>query len=222
MRLPPYSNGGTLTLSRTNISRGKESYEMSEPTPANRPMRADAQRNYASLLKTARVAVSERGADIVLEDIARSAGVGIGTLYRHFPTRQDLLEAVFLDETNELRARAEELASAPVPFDALISWLRLQMDFAARGRSMGAAIMAAKHVEGTRISAANKAMHEAGKVLLLRAQAAEQIRTDVHIRDVIRLVYGIAMVNERASDPDGANRMLDLVIAGIRTKPSRD
>ncbi len=129
---------------------------MNEPTPANRPMRADAQRNYASLLKTARVAVSERGADIVLEDVARSAGVAIGTLYRHFPTRQDLLEAVFLDETNELRAQAEELASAPVPFDALMRWLRLQMDFAARGRSMGAAIMAAKHVPGTRIYAANK------------------------------------------------------------------
>src|SRR5260370_6104481 len=156
---------------------------MNEPPPANRPMRADAQRNYASLLKTARVAVSERGADIVLEDIARSAGVAIGTMYRHFPTRQDLLEAVFLDETNELREHAEELASAPVPFDALISLLRLQMDFAARGRSMGAAIMAAKQVPGTRIYAANRAMLEAGKVLFLPAQAAGQIPTDVSFVD---------------------------------------
>ena len=195
---------------------------MTESTQFNRPMRADAQRNYASLLSAARVAISERGADIVLEDVARSAGVAIGTLYRHFPTRQDLLEAVFLDETNELRAHAEELASAPVPFDALMNWLRLQMDFAAFGRSMGAAIMAAKHVPGTRIYAANKAMHQAGEVLLLRAQAAEQIRTDVQLVDVVRLVYGIVMVNEQASDPDGVNRMLDLVIAGIRTKPSRD
>jgi AcrR family transcriptional regulator len=195
---------------------------MNEPTQASRPLRADAQRNYISLLNAARVAVSERGADIVLEDVARSAGVAIGTLYRHFPTRQDLLEAVFLEETDELRAHAEELASVSVPLDALISWLRLQMVFAARGRSMGAAIMAAKHVPGTRIYNANKAMHEAGEVLLFRAQAAEQIRMDVHILDVIRLVYGIAMVNEHASDPDGANRMLDLVIAGIRTKPSQD
>jgi AcrR family transcriptional regulator len=195
---------------------------MNEPTPANRPMRVDAQRNYASLLNAARVAVSERGADIVLEDVARSAGVAIGTLYRHFPTRQDLLEAVFLDEANALRVHAEALASAPVPFDALMSWLRLQMDFAARGRSMGAAVMAAKHVAGTRIYTANRAMLEAGNVLLLRAQAAGHIRTDVHLVDVIRLVYGIVMVNEHASDPDGANRMLDLVIAGIRTKPSRD
>ncbi|MDQ2714683.1 MAG: TetR/AcrR family transcriptional regulator [Chloroflexota bacterium] len=195
---------------------------MNEPPQANRPMRADAQRNYASLLNAARVAISERGADIVLEDVARSAGVAIGTLYRHFPTRQDLLEAVFLDEANELRVHAEELASAPVPFDALMSWLRLQMDFAARGQSMGAAVMAAKRVPGTRSYAANKTMLEAGNVLLLRAQAAGHIRTDVHLVDVIRLVYGIVMVNEHASDPDGVNRMLDLVIAGIRTKPSRD
>ena len=195
---------------------------MNKPAPPQRPMRADAQRNYASLLKTARAAVSERGADISLEDIARSAGVAIGTLYRHFPTRQDLLEAVFLNETNELRAHAEALASAPVPLDALMSWLRLQMDFAARGRSMGAAIMAAKHVPGTSIYTANKAMLQAGEVLLLRAQAAEQIRTDVQLVDVLRLVYGIVLVNEHASDPDGANRMLNLVIAGIRTKLSRD
>ena len=190
---------------------------MNESTQVNRPMRADAQRNYANLLKTARVAVSEHGADIVLEDIARSAGVAIGTLYRHFPTRQDLLEALFLDAANGLKERAEELASAPVPLDALISWLRLQMDFASQGRSMGATVMAAKHVPGTRISAANKAMHEAGEVLLLRAQAAEQIRTNVQIVDVIRLVYGIVMVNQQAPDPDGVNRMLDIVIAGIRT-----
>ncbi|HVT96912.1 MAG TPA: helix-turn-helix domain-containing protein [Acidobacteriaceae bacterium] len=195
---------------------------MNKPAPANRPMRADAQRNYASLLSAARVAIAERGADIVLEDVARSAGVAIGTLYRHFPTRQDLLEAVFLDETNALRAHAEELASAPVPFDALMSWLRLQMDFAAFGRSMGAAIMAAKQVPGTRIYEANKAMHEAGNGLLLRAQAAGHIRTDVYLVDVMRLVYGIALVNEHASDPEGANRMLDLVIAGISTRPSRD
>src|SRR6201993_2203318 len=89
MRLPPhikrrdpqvslsYNNGGTLTLSRTSISRRTEEHEMHEPTPASRPLRADAQRNYASLLNTARVAVSERGADIVLEDIDKSAAVPI-------------------------------------------------------------------------------------------------------------------------------------------------
>jgi AcrR family transcriptional regulator len=180
-------------------------------------MRVDAQRNYDSLLNAAQVAVAERGGDIVLEDIARSAGVAIGTLYRHFPTRQDLLEAVFLDETNELRMHAEKFALASGHIDALVSWLHLQMNFAARGRSMGAAVMAAKHVQGTRIHTAFKAMCEAAEVLLQRAQATGEARTDVHIVDVLRLVYGIVLVNEHASDPDSANRMLDLVIAGIRT-----
>ncbi len=194
---------------------------MKEPRPARRPMRADAQRNHASLLNAARGAVAKQGADIVLEDIARSAGVAIGTLYRHFPTRQDLLEAVFLDETKGLLAQAEELVGAPDAFDALISWLRLQMDFAGLGRSMGAAILASKQVEGTRIYAATKAMHGAGNALMRRAQAAGQIRADVQLVDVMRLVYGIAMVNDRVADAAGANRMLDLVIAGISTTPSR-
>jgi AcrR family transcriptional regulator len=182
-------------------------------------MRADAQRNYASLLKAARAAVSERGADISLEDIARSAGVAIGTLYRHFPTRQDLLEALFVDEANELRVRAEALASAPAPFDAFITWLRLQMDFAARGQSMGAAVMAAKHDPGSNIYAANIAMIQSGAVLLQRAQDARYIRSDALLVDVIRLVYGIVMVNHHAADSEGANRMFDLVIDGIKTQP---
>jgi AcrR family transcriptional regulator len=188
-------------------------FAMSEPP--QRPLRADAQRNYASLVQAARVAVTERGPDISLEEVARSAGVAIGTLYNHFPTRQDLLEAVFLEETNELRLYAEELANSPDPLAALIQWLRLQMAFAGRGRSMGAAVMSAKHVPGTRIATANAAMHQAGEVLLQRAQATKQIRQDVTIRDVVRLVYGIVMVNEHAADPDSVNRMFDLIIAGI-------
>jgi AcrR family transcriptional regulator len=195
---------------------------MSETTQIGRPMRADAQRNYAKLLSTARIAVSEHGADIVLEDIARTSGVAIGTLYRHFPTRQDLLEAVFLDEANALKVRAEELANASNPIDALVEWLHLQMNFGARGHSMGAAVMTAKHVPGTKIYEANIAMHNAGAVLLQRAQAAGQIRTDIDVLEVMRLVYGIAMVSEHTSDPDGTNRMLDIVIAGIRTQPHQD
>jgi AcrR family transcriptional regulator len=208
-------------LSRGNIVNGEEEQKMSEVVQTSRPMRADAQRNYAKLLSTAREAVSEHGADIVLEDIARSAGVAIGTLYRHFPTRQDLLEAVFLDEANALKVRAEELANASEPIDALIEWLRLQINFGARGHSMGAAIMAAKHVPGTKIYEANMAMFTAGSTLLQRAQASGQVRTDVNGLDLIRLVYGITMVNEHASDPDGVKRMLDIVIAGISTKPSK-
>jgi len=190
---------------------------MSETVVRKGPRRADAQHNYDVILATARRAVAERGGDIVLEDIARDAGVGIGTLYRHFPTRQDLLEATFLDEALELRQFAEDLQSAPAPFDALIEWLRLQMDFGAHGRSMGAAVMNAKHTEGTEIQIACLDMREAGAVLLRRAQAAGEVRPDVDIVDVIRLMHGIVIANEQAPDQSRVNPMFDVVIAGIRT-----
>src|SRR5579859_1336459 len=89
-----------------------------------RPMRADAQRNYARLLDAASAAFLEHGADDVsLEEIARRAGVGIGTLYRHFPARQDLLEAVYRDQVESLRARAEQLRETQAPGDALAAFL---------------------------------------------------------------------------------------------------
>lgn len=180
------------------------------------PKRADAQRNYDTILRTARIAVAERGGDIVLEDVARDAGVGIGTLYRHFPTRQALFEAAFLDEALELRARAELLASEPSSFDALVSWLRLQMDLGAHGRSMGAAIMNAKHTEGTEIQMACASMREAGAVLLRHAQEMGDVRSDVEMVDVLRLIHGIVLASEQAPDPERVERMFDLVMAGIR------
>jgi AcrR family transcriptional regulator len=189
---------------------------MSQVTATKPPRRADAQRNYDRILAVARAAVAERGDDIVLEDIAREAGVGIGTLYRHFATRQELLEAAFLDEAEELRARAEGLVDEPAPLDALITWLRLQLDFGAHGRSMGAAVMNAKHTEGSDIQLACVSMREAGAVLLRRAQAAGEVRPGVEMPDVLRLMHGIVLVNEQApEDPGRAGRLFDLVIAGI-------
>jgi AcrR family transcriptional regulator len=189
---------------------------MSETVVRKGPRRADAQHNYDVILAAARAAVAERGGDIVLEDIARNAGVGIGTLYRHFPSRQELLEAAFLDEALELRQRAEDLKAAPAPLDALIDWLHLQMDFGAHGRSMGAAVMNAKHTEGTEIQIACVDMREAGGVLLRRAQDAGEVRLDVEIIDLLRLMHGIVIANEQAPDQSRVNPMFDLVIAGIR------
>jgi AcrR family transcriptional regulator len=190
---------------------------MSEATTTRAPRRADAQRNYDRVLAVAREAVAARGGDIVLEDIARDAGVGIGTLYRHFPTRQDLLEAAFLDEAVELRERAEKLAHEADSLGALVSWLRQQLDFGAHGRSMGAAVMNAKHTEGSEIQLACVAMRESGDVLLKRAQEAGAVRVGVDLPDVLRLIHAIAIANEQAPDPGQVQRMFDLLIAGIRT-----
>jgi AcrR family transcriptional regulator len=189
---------------------------MSQLIATQRLRRADAQRNYERILDVARMAVAERGADVVLEDIAREAGVGIGTLYRHFPNRQALFEAAFLDEAEELRQRAEDAAGGPSPLDALIGWLHLQMDFGARGRSMGAAVMNAKHTEGSEIQLACVAMRDAGAALLARAQAAGEVRAGVDMIDLLRLIHGVVLANEQAPEPERVERMFDLVIAGIR------
>jgi AcrR family transcriptional regulator len=191
---------------------------MSQATATGRPRRADAQRNYDRILAVARAKVADRGGDIVLEDIARDAEVGIGTLYRHFPTRQTLLEAAFLDEANELRRRADELAQGSAPFESLVSWLRLQMDFGAHGHSMGAAVMNAKHTDGSDIQLACQDMREAGAMLLKQAQADGSVRPGVVMSDILRVIHGIVLVNQQSPDIDEkrVSRMFDLVIAGIR------
>ena len=189
---------------------------MTGPTAPARRRRADAQRNYERLLVIARAAVDESGGDVSLEAVARDAGVAIGTLYNHFPTRQDLLEAVFLDDVHELQRSAGELADAADPLEALTGWLRAQLGFSARGRSMGAAVVSAKHAEGSEIYRANQAMQQAGAVLLERAQAAGVVRPGIGIIEVLRLVYGIGMAIDHAADPAGADKMFAIVVAGIR------
>jgi len=184
-----------------------------------RPRRADAQRNYDRILDVARAAVAEHGGDVVLEDIARQAGVGIGTLYRHFPNRQALLEAVFLDDAEHLRSVAEEMCEDcddRAPLGDLVEWLRLHLVFGARGRSMGAAVMNAKHTEGTKIYLACAEAREAGAILLSRAQEAGQVRADVDLADVLRLIHGVVIASEGDDDPERADRMFDLVIASLR------
>jgi AcrR family transcriptional regulator len=181
-----------------------------------KPLRADARRNREKVLMAARAAVTEGGCDVSLEDVARQAGVGIGTLYRHFPNRQALLEAAFLDQANELRTAAEERADDTDAWAALTGWLRLQLEFGAWGHSAGAAVMAAKQAEGTEIFTACQAMKGAGMVLFARAKAAGSVKPDVDFIDVLRMMHAIVMVNEAAPDPERVGRMFELVVGGMR------
>lgn len=191
----------------------------SEAHPHRRPRRADAQRNYDRLLAVARAATEQHGERISLEHVARDAGVAIGTLYNHFPTRHDLLAATFVDETEELRVRATELSSAPQPFAALEEWLRLHLQYSARGRSLGALVMARKHVEGSEMQRAFRAMRESGELLLARAVSSGAVRRDVELIDVLRLVWGIELITaEAAAPPERVDAMLEVVLDGIRRR----
>src|SRR5215468_7934667 len=155
-------------------------------------MRADAQRNYAKLLSAASAAFVESGADDVsLEEIARRAGVGIGTLYRHFPTRQALLEAVYRDQVDLLSARAEELLEAESPGDALAVWLRALMRFSSTKHTLTSALLANLGKDSDLLSSSSRVIRGAADTLLARAREAGVVRPDADSGDVIRLVHAV-------------------------------
>ena len=187
-------------------------------TAIERPMRADAQRNYAKLLGAASAAFVESGADDVsLEGIARRAGVGIGTLYRHFPTRQALLEAVYQDQAEQLAARADELLRSDSPAEAFAIWLHALVAFSSTKRSLTAAMVAILGKDSELMSMCSKLIKDSAEALLARAQQAGAVRADVNSTDVIRLMHGVSMVTEYApGDPGQADRMLALILDGLR------
>jgi AcrR family transcriptional regulator len=196
------------------------------PAPAvagdPRPMRADAQRNYARLLSAAMAAFTEHGADDTsLEEIARRAGVGIGTLYRHFPTRQALLEAVYRDQVEALRARAYELiGSDETPLAALAAWLRALTTFSSTKQSLTSALLATIGKDSDLLSSCSLVICDAADILLKRAQQSGDVRADADARDLIRLVHAVNIATQRApTDPGQSERLLGLILDGLRPQP---
>jgi len=183
------------------------------PSHLQPPKRADARRNYEKLLAAARQAFAETGPDASLEEIARRAGVGIGTLYRHFPTRQTLLEAVYVDEVEALGRSAAELADLP-PWEALTAWLRRYVSFAATKRALAEELSASIGSETTVFQLCRDSIFEAGEPLLERAQDAGVVRRDLSLIDVIRMVFGIAAIP--GADPGQIERILDVALDGLR------
>ena len=179
---------------------------------APRPQRADARRNYEKLVSAAREAFAEDGTSASLEDIARRAQVGIGTLYRHFPTRQHLLEAVYLDEVEAICRSAADLADLE-PWDALVTWLRQFVGFAATKRALAQEMLGTIGSDAEVFRTCRVAISSAGDELLGRAQAAGAVRADASFIDIARLLGGIASID---SDPEQIERILDIVIDGLR------
>ncbi|MEV4436956.1 helix-turn-helix domain-containing protein [Streptomyces sp. NPDC049585] len=185
-----------------------------------RPMRADARRNYERLLAEARTAFTKHGTDASLEDIARRAGVGIGTLYRHFPNRTALMSAVFQGEVDGLLARSHELLASPEPCRALVAWLRAIVTHASTYRGLSRALMAAQSDKASAMTRCSLPMREAGSALLARAQQAGAISPDVDIVDVMQLTNAIALAVEQSpDDPELADRLLTLTLRGLKARP---
>jgi AcrR family transcriptional regulator len=187
---------------------------------AAKGMRADALRNYQKLLAAAAEAFAERGTDDAsLEEIARRAGVGIGTLYRHFPTRQALLEAVYRDQVEALRARADELMATKPPAEALSSWLRDLIDFARTKRMLTTALLTTLNKDSEVMSSGSGIVRGAAADVLTHAQQAGAVRADADPGDLMRLVHAISMTTEWAGeDNEQADRMLALVVDGLRSQ----
>lgn len=184
---------------------------------APRPKRADARRNYDKLIAAAREEFAAEGTGATLEDVARRAGVGIGTLYRHFPTRQDLLEAVYLDEVQAICDSAEKYLDQP-PLEALTGWLHEFVGLAATKRVLAEELLAYVDRNSPVFSSCKAAIYGAGGELLKRAQDAGAVRTDVDISDVTKMVSGIAAIH--TADAEQIDRILGLALDGLRAGPN--
>ncbi|MBP2327616.1 AcrR family transcriptional regulator [Kibdelosporangium banguiense] len=183
-----------------------------------RPMRADARRNYERLLDAAKAAFAEHGTDAPLDDIAKRAGVGSGTLYRHFPTRLDLIEAVFQLQIQALLDQATELLAAPDAGEGLMQFLRLVINHSNTYRGLATALMVALNNADSAVArSCHQMIYGAGGRLLDRAQQEGAVRADVKLVDLLKLVNGISLVTEKDSDdPHLPDRLLALLVNGLR------
>jgi AcrR family transcriptional regulator len=188
-----------------------ETVDIAEFAP--RPKRADARRNYEKLLAAAREAFAEQGTAATLEDIATRAGVGIGTLYRHFPTRPDLLEAVYLDEVQAICASAGKYTDLE-PWEALTGWLREFVSFAAAKRALAEEMFTYIDRDADVFKSCAQGIYGAGEPLLRRAQEAGAVRADTDISDVTKMIAGIAAI--RATDPEQIDRIVAVALDGLR------
>jgi AcrR family transcriptional regulator len=184
----------------------------------SRKPRADSLRNRDLLLAAGKAAFTEAGAEAPLEDIARRAGVGIGTLYRHFPTRDALVAAVYAREVEQLTASADTLLAQRPAGDALAAWLDQLIDYMATKRVVGP-ILRADPCEGERLYASSGA----GIIATFRrltdaASAAGDIRSDIGFEDVMRMMSGISQGYEQPGWEVSARRLLDVMMTGLRAK----
>jgi AcrR family transcriptional regulator len=186
------------------------------PRSEPRPLRADAQRNRDKLIEIATTAFTDSGVDVALEEIARRADVGIGTLYRHFPTREALVLAVYRKQIDGLEAAARELPLTHRPADALRLWMRGFVEYGAVKRGLVALLRSMMETDTGVFDHARATLLESAGSLMKAAAEAGEIRPNFEPGDVIRALGGICMATDRPDAGASALALVDLVFDGLR------
>jgi AcrR family transcriptional regulator len=186
---------------------------------STRPKRADARRNYDKVIAAAREAFAEGGAATSLEEIARRAGVGIGTLYRNFPNRQALLEAVYVEEVEGVSRSAADLDGVE-PWEALVSWLHRVVGYLATKQALAQELLDYVDRDAPLFMSCRGLLFSAGEPLLQRAQDAQVARADTNLSEVIQMVGGIAKIH--TTGPGQVDHILDIALDGLRYRPADD
>src|ERR1700726_4813802 len=187
-----------------------------QPAIEKRKPRADAIRNRERVLEAAKAVFSEGGPEASLEAVARRAGVGIGTLYRHFPTREALFEAVYRREVEQLADLAEQLKTEASPVEALRRWLRSNVEFVATKKGMSAALALAVHGSSELYAYTFDRLTKAVGALLDRAVAAGEIRSDISPEDVLRALAGMCYMHAQPGWRESVLRLVDVFLDGLR------
>jgi AcrR family transcriptional regulator len=182
-----------------------------------RPKRADARRNYAKVVAAARDVFAERGSSTSLEEIARRAEVGIGTLYRHFPNRQALLEAVYVDELENLCRSAADFDRL-APWDAFAAWVHGLVGYLAAKQALAHELLEYVDRDAALFQSCRSMLFRAGEPLLARAQEAGVVRPDTDVGEIIQIVGGIAKIP--GADPEQTAHMLQITLDGLRHHPA--
>ncbi|OWW05442.1 TetR family transcriptional regulator [Rhizobium sp. R72] len=182
------------------------------------PLRADARRNRDKLIEIAAAAFAESGVETSLEDIARRAGVGIGTLYRHFPTREHLVEVVYRRELEGLATAARELAANHPPDDALEEWMRRFVGYIAAKRGMAGSLKILMDSNASLFADGSGILREAADGLLRTAANQGFIRNDIDTTDLLHALSSIYSLPASPEWRDRSNRLIGLLMDGLRTK----
>ena len=194
---------------------------MKQSAETSRKPRADAIRNRERVLEAAKVIFSAGGPEASLEAVARTAGVGIGTLYRHFPTRESLFEAVYRREVQQLADLAQQLKDEAKPVDALRHWMRSNVEFVATKKGMSAALALAAYKNSELYSFSFDQLTKAVGGLLDRAIAAGEIRDDISPEDLLRALVGMCYMQDQPGWQTSVLRLVDVFIDGLRVRPGR-